>query len=150
NAQAHYDLASLAEQQAALRRVATLVAQRATPEVVFRAVADEAGGLLGADLSVLVRIESDDTVTVMAGPSTGPHASGERLTIDPNFVVEAVRETGRPARFETDDPGADGMPGIVRRLGVRSAVASPIVVEGAIWGAVILGSFGDSLPPEIE
>jgi GAF domain-containing protein len=150
NAQAHSDLTSLAEQQAALRRVATLVARRAAPDVVFRAVADEAGGLLGADLSVLVRIESDNTVTVMAGPSTGPHPPGERVTIDPGFVVDAVHKTGRPARFETDDPEAEGMPEIVRRIGVRSAVASPIVVEGALWGAVILGSFGESFPPEIE
>jgi len=150
NAQAHEDLTSLAEQQAALRRVATLVARRVAPEVVFRAVADEAGRLLGAELSALVRIESDDTVTVIAGPPAGPHEWGDRVTIDPSFVVNAVRETGRPARFETDDPAAEGMPEIVRRLGVRSAVASPIVVEGALWGAVILGSFGESFPPETE
>src|SRR5262249_47786576 len=57
---------------------------------------------------------------------------------------------GRPARFETDDPSAEGMPEIVRRLGVRSAVASPIVVEEVLWGAVILGSFGESFPPGTE
>src|SRR5262249_15625597 len=90
------------------------------------------------------------TVTVMAGPSPGPYAAGERVVIDPGFVVHAVRETGRLARFETDDPAAEGMPEIVRRLGVRSAVASPIVVEGALWGAGILGACGDWLPPERE
>jgi GAF domain-containing protein len=150
NAQAQGDLTTLAEQQAALRRVATLVAQRATPEVVFWAVAREAGALFGADLSALVRLESDDTVTVMAGPSYGPHNPGERVAIDPRFVVEAVRTTGRPARFETDDPLAEGMPEVVRRLGVRSAVASPIVVEGALWGAVIVGSHHEPLPAGIE
>jgi signal transduction histidine kinase len=150
NAQAHGDLTSLAEQQAALRRVATLVARRVAPEVVFRAVAEEAGGLLGADTCALVRLESDNTVTVMAGPPPGPYSPGERVPIDPGFVVGAVRETGRPARFETDDPAAEGMPEIARRLGVRSAVASPIVVEGALWGAVILGSLGESFPPETE
>ena len=150
NTQSQGDLTSLAEQQAALRRVATLVARRATPEVVFRAVAAEARRLLRADLSALVRIESDDTVTMMAGPQPVPHETGERLTIDPTFVVAAVRQTGRPARFETDDPAAEGMPEIVRSLGLRSAVASPIVVEGAIWGAVILGSLGESFPPETE
>src|SRR5262249_30638093 len=150
NAQAQSDLKSLAEQQAALRRVATLVAPRVAPEVVFRAVAEEAGALLGADVSALVRFESDDTVTVMFGPPPGLHETGERVTIDPSFVVDAVRETGRPARFETDDPAAEVMPDLVRRLGVRSAVASPIVVEGALWGAVILASFGESFPPETE
>jgi GAF domain-containing protein len=143
-------LRTVAEEQAALRRVATLVARRVAPEEVFRAVADEAGRLLGAEVSALVRLESDNTVTVVAGPPPGPHSPGERLTIDPGFVVEAVRETGRPARFETDDPAGEGMPDIVRRLGVRSAVASPIVVEGALWGAVILGSLDASFPPETE
>jgi GAF domain-containing protein len=150
NAQAQEDLRSLAEQQAALRRVATLVARRVAPEVVFLAVAEEAGGLFGADVSALVRLENDDTVTVMAGPSPGPHAAGERVELDPGFVVHTIRETGRSARFETGDPTAEEMPDLVRRLGFRSAVASPIVVEEAIWGAVILGSFGASFPPETE
>jgi GAF domain-containing protein len=150
NAQAHDDLTGLAELQAALRRVATLVARRVPPEEVFRAVAQEAGALLGADVSALVRLESDNTVTVVAGPPSGPHSPGDRLAIDPAFVVEAVRTTGRPARFETDDPSAEGMPEIVRRLGVRSAVASPIVVEEVLWGAVVLGSLGESFPAETE
>src|SRR5262249_47572314 len=141
NAQAQEDLRSLAEQQAALRRVATLVARRVPPDLVFRAVAEEAGGLLGGDLSALVRFEGDGAVPVRAGPPPGPHPPGERVAIDPGFVVHAVRETGRPARFETDDPAAEGMPDLVRRLALRSAVASPIAVEGAIWGAFVLGSF---------
>src|SRR5262249_12719542 len=150
NAQSQGDLTSLAEQHAALRRVATLVARRVAPDVVFHAVAEEAGALLGADISALVRFESDDSVTVMAGPPPGPHPTGERVPIDPGFVVDAVRKTGRAARFETDDPAAETMPNAVRRLGVRSAVASPIVVEGALWGAVLLGSDGKSFTPETE
>jgi signal transduction histidine kinase len=89
-------------------------------------------------------------VTVMAGSPGGPYEVGERVEIDPGFVVDAVRETGRPARFETDDPTAEALPNLVRRTGLRSAVASPIVVEGAIWGAVVLGSFGASFPRETE
>jgi len=150
NAQAQGDLRGLADQQAALRRVATLVAGRVAPDTVFRAVAEEAGALLGADLAALVRLESDGTVTVMAEPPGGPHATGDRLPIDPRFVVHAVRETGLAARFETDDPGADGMPDLARDAGVRSAVASPIVVEEALWGAVVLGSLGASFPPGTE
>jgi signal transduction histidine kinase len=64
--------------------------------------------------------------------------------------VRTVCETGRPARFETDDPAAEGMPDVARRLGIRSAVGSPIHVEGALWGVLVLGSFGESLPPEME
>jgi GAF domain-containing protein len=150
NAQAQGDLTSLAERQAALRRVATLVARRATPEVVFERVAAEARDLLQADAAGLVRFEADNTVTVMAGPPPGPFATGERVPIDPTFVVHMVRETGLPARFETNDPAAEGMPEIVQQLGVRSAIASPILVEGALWGAVVLASSGKSFPLEME
>jgi GAF domain-containing protein len=150
NAQAQEDLRSLAAQQAALRRVATLVARRVAPDVIFRVVAEEAGGLLGADVAGLVRYESDDTVTVMAGPPPGPFATGQRVALDPSFVVYGVRETGRPARFETDDPAGDEMPELVRRFGIRSGVASPIVVEGARWGAIVLASRGASFPSGTE
>src|SRR5262249_9540220 len=126
------------------------VAQRVAPGAVFRAVAEESGGLFGAGIAALVRLESDDTVTVMAGLPPGPHAVGERVEIDPGFVVHAVRETGRAARFETDDLAAEGIPEIARQLGVHSAVASPIVVEGAIWGAGLLGAFDVSFPLETE
>ena len=43
------ELRGFAEEQAALRRVATLVARAAPPEEVFAAVAEEAGRLLAAD-----------------------------------------------------------------------------------------------------
>jgi GAF domain-containing protein len=150
NTEARVEIERLADEQAALRRVATLVARRVAPEVVFQAVADEAGGLLGADIAALVRFESDDTVRVMAGPRSGPYAAGDRVPIDPGFVVFAVRETGQPARFQTDDPAAEEMPDLVRRLGFRSAVASPIVVEETLWGAAVLGSFGESFAPDTE
>ena len=42
-------------EQAALRRVATLVARAATPERVFAAVTEEAGRLLGADQATMSR-----------------------------------------------------------------------------------------------
>src|SRR4029453_19355345 len=48
--------------------------------------------------------------------------------LDPNFVVGAVRRTGRAARFDTDDPAAAPMPAVARAMGIRSFVASPIVV----------------------
>jgi GAF domain-containing protein len=150
NTQSRGDLRRLAEQQAALRRVATLVARRDAPQMVFEAVAAEAGGLLGADIAGLVRFESDDTVTVMAGPPPGPFSTGDRVALDPAFVVYMVRETGRPARFETDDPTAEGMPDLVRRFLMRSAVATPILVEGDLWGAIVLGSLGAPFATDTE
>jgi GAF domain-containing protein len=139
----------LAGEQAALRRVATLVARGVAPEGIFGAVADEVSGLFGADVSAILRFEGDRTVTVL-GDVGGPHAPGARVTLDPGYVVDAVRETSRSARFDTEDTRAAEEGSLVRMLGVRSAVASPIVVEGELWGAVTVASLHRSLSPTAE
>src|SRR5262249_40807544 len=139
----------LAEEQAALRRVATIVARGIGPEGVFRAVAAEVGTLFGSDVAAIVRFEEDGTVTVL-GDVGGPHVSGNRVRLDEGYVVHRVRETGRSARFDTDDPSAEDMPSLVRVLGVRSSVASPILVEGELWGAITAGSVEGPLPPSAE
>jgi hypothetical protein len=60
------ELRVLAEEQAALRRVATLVAGGAAPEEVFAAVAEEVGQLLPVDSASMCRYESDGTLTFVA------------------------------------------------------------------------------------
>src|SRR5262249_17518650 len=149
NAQARQDLQRLADEQAAGRRVATLVARGIGPEGVFRAVAGEVGVLFGADVSAIVRFEDDGMVTVL-GDVGGPHAAGKRVSLDEGYVVHRVRETGRSARFDTDEPSAADMPSLVRALGIRSAVASPIVVEGELWGAITAVSVESPLPASAE
>jgi GAF domain-containing protein len=154
NAKSRETVAQLADQQAALHRVATLVAQGARsigggPEPLFRAVATEVQSLLGSSESVIVRFEDDETATTL-GTRSGFPAAGTRHRLDPNFAVGSVRRTRRAARFETDDPTAAGMPAVVRETGVRSAVASPIIVEGEVWGAICVGSVVRSLPPDAE
>jgi PAS domain S-box-containing protein len=133
----------------ALRRVATLVARAAEPEEVFHAVAGEVGTLFGSDLSVVSRFEDDGTATVL-GAVGWPDAEGARVEHEPGYPVYDVRETMRSARFDTDDPTAEGMPTLVRSLGVRSAVASPILVEGELWGSIAAASLDRSLPPGAE
>jgi GAF domain-containing protein len=149
NAQARGDLERLAAEQAALRRVATLVARGIGPEGVFRAVAVEVGVLFGADVAAIVRFEDDGTVTVL-GDVGGPHVSGKRVALDEGYVVHRVRETNRSARFDTHDPSAADMPSLVRTLGIRSSVASPIVVEDELWGAITAGSVEGPLPSAAE
>jgi GAF domain-containing protein len=139
----------LADEQAALRRVATLVARGAGPEDVFRAVAEEVGSLLGHDTSAMVRFEPDGTATVLGGrrPRT---AIGARVALDPGDVVAIVRRTARAARFDADDPTVEGMPEPARTEGIRSAVASPIVVHGELWGAIVAASIERALPRGAE
>jgi GAF domain-containing protein len=133
------EVSRLAEEQAALRRVATLVATGLGPEAVFTAVASEVRTLLGADLSAVVRFEADGMATVMAGIG-GPNAPGARVELSPGYVVWTVRETARAARFDTDDPADAELPEIVRSEHIRSGLASPIIVNGALWGAVTASS----------
>jgi hypothetical protein len=58
------------------------------------------------------------------------------VSLDSGYVLHAVRETSRSARFDTDDPAVAATGSLVRSLGVRSAVASPILVAGELWRAI--------------
>jgi signal transduction histidine kinase len=149
NAESHARAKQLVDEQEALRRVATLVARGVPPEQVFGAVAAEVSVLFGADVAAIVRFEGDATVTVL-GDVGGPHEAGARITLDPGYVVDTVRATGHSARFDTDDPPAAHRESLVRRLGVRSAVASPIVVEGELWGAITAASRHGPMWPAAE
>src|SRR5262249_57867002 len=115
-------------------------------EGVCGAVAVEVGVLFGAEVAAIVRFEDDGTVTVL-GDVGGPHVSDKRVPLDEGYVVHRVRETSRSARFDTPDPSAAEMPSLVRALGIRSSVASPIVVEDELWGAITAASVEGSLPP---
>jgi GAF domain-containing protein len=149
NAEATEAATRLAGEQAALRRVATLVAEGAGPEGVFRAVAGEVGAMFGSDISAIVRFAEDGQAIVL-GDIGGPHESGKRVSLDPGYVVDQVRRTRRSARFDTDDPSAADMPSLVRSMGIRSAVASPIVVVGKLWGAITAASVRGSLAAGAE
>ena len=151
NAESREARAVLTDEQAALRRVATLVARGTEPVTVFRAVCNEAQALLGAERAGILRFHDDRTVTVMAssgGP--GQHRVGTRVSFDAGFVVDWVHETHQAARFDTDDPTGAEMPEVVRMMRIRSAVGSPIVVDGALWGVITLASVDRSLPLGME
>ena len=139
----------LTEQEDALRRVATLVARETAPEPVFQAVADEAAALLRCDAAAVVRFEKDGMVTTM-GIHHMRRPPRKRLELDPDFIVAAVQRTGRAARFDTDDPDAPDMPERVRAEGLRSALASPIVVGAELWGVIVVGSLHGALPSGTE
>ena len=152
NVQAREELRALADEQAALRRVATLVAGKALPAAVFAAVAEEAGRLLAADLAHTFRYEPDDTVSVVAGWSrqSDHMAVGSRYPLQPSMVTALVRRTGQPARTETY-PASSPLADEARRLGVRSTVGCPITVEGRLWGLIgVSSSRPEPLPADTE
>src|SRR3954467_15222725 len=94
----------IAEEQAALRRVATLVARAAAPEEVFAAVAEEAGRLLGAEITALTRYDAGPTATTIAPWSSSSdarlHAVGTPVALGGRNAPTVVFETGRPARLD--------------------------------------------------
>jgi GAF domain-containing protein len=97
------ELRLLAEEQAALRRVATLVARRVTPAELFDAVVAEVHRLLEANHTRLLRYEPDGTATAVAGRAAPgvDIVNGERLTLEGRNVTSMVLRTGRPARIDT-------------------------------------------------
>jgi PAS domain S-box-containing protein len=153
NAQARGEVARLADEQAALRRVATLVAREAPPEEVFAAVAAEAGRLLPVEDTAMLRYEDDETATVVASwGKRGDHLElGTRMQVGGENLTALVRRTGRPARMD-DYATATGAIGThLRSLGIRSAVGCPIVVHGRLWGIMIAAQgMAEPLPTGTE
>jgi hypothetical protein len=134
----------LAAEQAALRRLATLVARGVEPEEVFRAVADEMRRCVPADTAGLWRFESDREITVVAASAElGALARwpvGTRSPMDGNTLATLVQRTGRPARIDSYDNAAGPIAARVRAVGVSAAVGVPIIVDGRVWGLTAVGS----------
>jgi signal transduction histidine kinase len=154
NAESGAGLARLVAEQAALRSVAILVARGAPPEEVFAAVTEEAGQLLPVDFAALSRYGSDHTLTYVAAWSrTGnPFPPiGTQVTLGGKNVGTLVFETGRPARIDSYAGASGPFTGAIRRQGVRSAVGTPIIVEGSPWGVMVVASILEQpLPSDIE
>ncbi len=128
----------LGEEQAALRRVATLVARGVPPAEVFAAVTEEVARLFSAEYAGLSRFESDGTMTIVAGSGRrGDQVPvGRRWSLGGRNINTLVFETGRPARIDgyADASGPLGV--TAREHGVGSSVGTPVIVEGRLWGVM--------------
>jgi signal transduction histidine kinase/CHASE3 domain sensor protein len=147
NAQAREELQRVAEEQAALRRVATLVARAAPRAALFAAVAEEVGRVLDADLTGMSRYDADGAFTVVARWSrTGEGAPfGQRHPVEGGTVMRLVLDTHRPARVDRHEEQAER--GGTKPHRVGSAVGAPISVAGRLWGVMFVVSTGDDPPP---
>jgi signal transduction histidine kinase len=145
--------ARLAGEQAALRRVATLVARGDPPDDVFAAVANEVGLLMPSiETTTMLRYEANGTVTVMARWATREaqeriDAASRELGIDLQIGARGALEgenlpamvlrTGRPARIDDDARVTGPLQPFRRKMGIRSSVGAPIVVDGRLWGVML-------------
>jgi PAS domain S-box-containing protein len=142
----------LADEQAALRRVATMVARGRPAEEVFAKVAEEVALLLGLEVAAVRRFEHDGWGTIVGrwGDAGDAYRVGARIKQEDESVTTVVYRTGRSARFD-DYERAGSIPTDLRKLGVRAAVASPIVVDGRLWGAIAAGtSRVEPMPADAE
>jgi PAS domain S-box-containing protein len=144
-------LRTLAEEQAALRRVATTVASEAAEERVFAVVTEEVGRLLGAQTSNMVRFEPDGTAIVAGEWSSGAVRSvpvGRRVALDGPTVAARIRDSGSPQRIESYERVAGSTAAMLRELGFRSSVGAPIKLVGRLWGAVMVSTVEERPFPE--
>ncbi|WP_071286118.1 histidine kinase [Mycolicibacterium llatzerense] len=145
-------VSELADQQGALRRVATQIAEGRSPADVLSSVADEVAAVLHVRNAGLVRYEPGGTATLVAAhdePGLTTVSVGTTFPLDGDDVIAMVRTTGRPARMDTHADGSAAA--LVRDLGLHACVGVPITVDGQLWGAMIVGTSGpDALPADTE
>jgi signal transduction histidine kinase len=145
------ELRRVAQEQGALRRVATMVARGASPVVAFNTVAAEVGRLLGADYTTINRYEPDATVSVVTVwcapgiPKILPPLGG-RWPVGTNTAAAAALRTGKPARRASESVGGD-LGDWLRSHGIGHVVACPVTVEDRRWGVTVILFLGPEPPP---
>jgi signal transduction histidine kinase len=147
-------LAEVEAEQAALRRIAALLARSVPPEEVFDAVVDEVRSLMGVDAAALVRYEADKTATLLAvsaEPDARVDLPQKKLATEGHNVMALVLGAGRPARID-DYTKATGGEHVrrYREAGVRSGAGAPVQLRERVWGVLAVYSMHGRLPPDME
>ena len=141
NAETSRARAQLAEEQGALRRVATLVAEGVDAHETFDAVCRETCQLLDATSVTLSHHTVDGFETVAGWSLNDSHLPiGTRLPLEPDTVGDAIVRTRAPARVDSWEGKSGELASLLRERGVRSSLGAPIVVEGQLWGALVAGT----------
>jgi diguanylate cyclase (GGDEF)-like protein len=130
----------LAAEQSALRRVATAVVRGGRAERLYELVAREAGQLLDASASGILRLEGEDGVVVLgAWPdmADSPYTAGRLIPV--RGGGELARAVRLRKTVRVGDHPADSAMG---QLGMRASITAPVQVGvgGEIWGALIVAS----------
>src|SRR6478672_144501 len=146
----------LVDEQAAVRRVGTLVARGAEPSAVFDAVAREMLQCVPAEGAGLWRYETADEITMVAAachPAAEPAKwpVGTRTPTAGSTLASSVLRSGGPARMDSYKNVAGVLAMQVRAAGIRAAVGVPVIVDGRVWGLAAVGSARPSpMPADTE
>jgi len=140
----HIEYRRLATEQAALRRLATLVARGVEPWEVFDAVTKEMCQCVPADCTGLWRFETSDEITMVAAayhPAAVPvrWPVGTRTPIAGDTLASRMQRTGGPARMDSYEDIAGALATQVRGVGIHAAVGVPVIVDGRMWGLAAVG-----------
>jgi signal transduction histidine kinase len=141
---------ALADEQAALRRVATLVASGAQPSRVFEQVTEEVTRLLGMQGASVMRYDGARTATVVGGWSEDGVLSlevGSTFDLAGDTVVAKVLRSGSPQRVDHYAATRGDLAETLQRSGYRAAVAAPVTLGGGLWGALAVGTRSDQPVP---
>ncbi|MEN3285534.1 MAG: hypothetical protein V7607_6674 [Solirubrobacteraceae bacterium] len=152
--EAERSLQALAEEQTALRRVATAVAAELEPARLFALITEEVGRLLAVGSSYVLRYDDDQTATVVgvwADDGEDRMPNGTMVSLDGDTVVPTVWRTGRPARVESFEGMQGELAATLRERGLHGSLGAPVTVAGRTWGVMVLSqTTPDPLPPHTE
>jgi signal transduction histidine kinase len=144
-------LEALLAEQAALRRVATLVAGDPPPGRLFEAVCEEVGRVLGVESANISRFGDDGTQMILGGWAADGAPlvrAGERRPLDGETVTGKLFRTGRPQRVDDYASVRGELVKFLRAVGIKSAVGAPVKVAGRTWGGIIASSRRPGAFPE--
>ena len=154
SAQRREEVQRLADEHAALRQVATLVATGAEPEQVWKAVVAQLGELCGASRTGMVRYDSADSVSIVAlWAADGEHEDfPDRWPLDGNSLSARVARERTVIRIEDWDHVEGEIGAAVRaRMSVGSSIMAPVFAHGGLWGGLVVHSAkGERLAADTE
>jgi signal transduction histidine kinase len=147
-------LQALLAEQAALRRVATMVAASTPAPALFGRVCEELGELLAVKSTDMIRYEDERVATVVGswtGNDTPSFPIGERVPVEGETVTAKLYRSGRPERVDDYGVVAGELAARLREFGIHSVVGAPIYVAGRLWGALMVSSeLAHAFPPGTE
>ena len=142
---------ALGEEQAALRRVATLAATEVDASELFHRVCEELGGVLGVESTDIIRFDDNRIARVVgfwAEPGGPTFPVGMTLPVEGETVTGKLYRTGRPQRVDDYSGVAGELAATIRSYGILSAAGAPIIVAGRLWGAIMASSTSPYAFPE--